>query len=275
MATYAIGDVQGCFSALRRLVELIRFDPARDRLWFVGDLVNRGTESLAVLRYVKGLEPAALTVLGNHELHLLAVAAGVLPPHRKDTFHDVLTAPDREELLAWLRRQKLAHREGGTLLIHAGLLPQWTAQRAVELAREVEPLLQSDGYADFLGYLYKVGYLTNGGPRRWADDLAGFERWGVVANALTKLRVCSADGDMHLSHKGSPESARPGFLPWFEVPGRCSADATVIFGHWAALGLKIRDRVLSLDSGCVYGRQLTAVRLEDRQVFQVPFTGPA
>ncbi len=275
MATYAIGDVQGCFSALQRLIERIRFDPAQDRLWFVGDLVNRGTESLAVLRYVKGLEPAALTVLGNHELHLLAVAAGVLPPHRKDTFLDVLTAPDRDELCAWLRRQKLAHQEGNVLLIHAGLLPQWTVPRVTQLAREVEQVLRSDEYGDFLRYLYKVGFLTNEGPRRWTDDLAGQERWGVTTNALTKLRVCSAEGEMQLSHKGPPEAAPAGCLPWFEVPGRRSADATVIFGHWAALGLTIRDRVLGLDSGCVYGRQLTAVRLEDRQAFQVPYAEPA
>jgi bis(5'-nucleosyl)-tetraphosphatase (symmetrical) len=273
MAIYAIGDVQGCFAALQRLIEKTRFDPTRDRLWFVGDLVNRGTESLAVLRYVMGLGEAAVTVLGNHELHLLAVAAGVLPPHRKDTFHDVLTAPDREELLRWLRRRPLLHQERDLVLIHAGLLPQWTVSQAASLAQEVERVLRSDEYIGFLGYLYKVGYLTNSSPSRWADELTGLERLGVIANALTKLRVCSEAGDMHLAHKGLPEAAPPGFTPWFDVLGRRSREATVIFGHWAALGLRIQDRVLALDSGCVYGRQLTAVRLDDRQVLQVPFSG--
>jgi bis(5'-nucleosyl)-tetraphosphatase (symmetrical) len=276
MATYAVGDIQGCFAALRKLVELIRFDPTRDRLWFVGDLVNRGTESLHVLRYVKGLGHAAVTVLGNHELHLLAVAAGVLPPHRKDTFHDVLTAPDREELLTWLRQQPLVHQEQSFLLLHAGLLPQWTVPQVTELAQEVEQVLRSAaGYGEFLTCLYKAGYLTNNGPRQWSAVLTGMERWGVVTNALTKLRVCSVQGEMELSHKGPPDTASPGFIPWFEVTGRRSAGATVIFGHWAALGLRVQDKVLALDSGCVYGRQLTAVRLEDRQVFQVPCAAPA
>lgn len=269
MSTYAIGDIQGCFSALKPLIDLIRFDPARDRLWLVGDLVNRGRESLAVLRYVKGLGPAAVIVLGNHELHLLAVAAGLLPPHPKDTFHDVLTAPDRDELLGWLRKQPLIYRRGDCVLVHAGLLPQWSVPQAAKLAREVEQVLRSDGYLDFVGYLYKVGYLTDQAPMRWSEVLTGMERWGVVTNALTKLRVCSVEGEMMLSHKGPPHEAPPGFIPWFEVPGRKSAEATVIFGHWAALGLRIHEKVLALDSGCVYGRQLTAVRLEDRRIFQV------
>lgn len=275
MATYAIGDVQGCFAALQQLIEKVRFDPIRDRLWFVGDLVNRGLDSLSVLRYVKGLGQAAVTVLGNHELHLLAVAAGVLPPHRKDTFHDILTAPDRDELLTWLRQQRLLYQERNFLLLHAGLLPQWTVPMVIHLAQDVEQALRSDGYRDLLAYLYKVGYLSNQGLRLWTESLTGMERMGVITNALTKLRVCSEQGEMELSHKGPPATAPQGFIPWFQVPGRKSADATVIFGHWAALGLKVQDKVLALDSGCVYGRQLTAVRLEDRRIFQVPFTKPA
>ncbi len=269
MSTYAIGDIQGCYSALRRLTDLIHFDPSRDRLWFVGDLVNRGVESLAVLRFIKGLGPAAVTVLGNHDLHLLAVAGGVLAPHPKDTFRDVLAAPDRDELLAWLRRLPLVHAEPGYLLFHAGLLPQWTVAQVPALGRDVESVLQSEGYTDFLTYLYRIGYITDDGSRRWSEGLTGFDRLGVITNALTKLRVCSADGEMELRHKGPPADAAPGFMPWFEAPGRRSAEATVVFGHWAALGLLLRDKVMALDSGCVYGRVLTAVRLDDRQVFQV------
>lgn len=274
MATYAIGDIQGCGSQLRRLVDRVRFEPGRDRLWFVGDLVNRGRESAAVLRFIKGLGSSATTVLGNHDLHLLAVASGVLPPHRKDTFHDVLTAPDRDDLLHWLRHRPLLHHEQPVLLLHAGLLPQWTASQAVGLAREVEEVLRSADCQDFLTHLYKVGYSSNDGPRQWSDDLAGMERWTVVTNALTKLRICSPEGRMKLAFKGPPEAAPPGFLPWFDIPERKSADATVAFGHWAALGLRMEPHLLALDSGCVYGRYLTAVRLGDRQVFQVPYMDP-
>jgi bis(5'-nucleosyl)-tetraphosphatase (symmetrical) len=270
VATYAIGDIQGCDSAFGRLLSLVAFDPSRDRLWLVGDLVNRGAESLAVLRRVMALGDAVVTVLGNHELHLLAVGAGLFPPHPKDTFHDVLAAPDREALLVWLRHRPLLHREGDLVLLHAGLLPQWSVGEAAELAREVEQVLRGSGYRDFLGRLYTPWLLGNRAPARWEEALAGPVRWSLVVNALTKLRVCSADGEMRLSFTGPPEEAPPGFLPWFDVPGRQSADATVIFGHWAALGLRIRERVLALDSGCVYGRSLTAVRLEDRRVFQVP-----
>lgn len=270
MATYAIGDIQGCDSALGRLLRLVAFDPARDRLWLVGDLVNRGPASLAVLRRVKALGDAAVVVLGNHELHLLAVGAGLFPPYPKDTFHDVLTAPDREELLAWLRRRPLLHREGDHVLLHAGLLPQWSVDRAAELAREVERVLRGNDYRDFLRGLYAVWLRGDRAPARWEDSLTGQARWSLVVNALTKLRICSADGKVTFSFKGPPEEAPPGFLPWFDVPGRKHEDATVVFGHWAALGLQIRERALALDSGCVYGRKLTAVRLEDRRVYQVP-----
>jgi bis(5'-nucleosyl)-tetraphosphatase (symmetrical) len=269
MATFAIGDVQGCFSALIRLVEHIRFDPSRDRLWFVGDLVNRGPDSLSVLRYIKGLGPAAVTVLGNHDLHLLAIAAGITKPGRKDTVQDVLQAPDRDELMTWLRHQPLVHVADGHILLHAGLLPQWTVAQTQELAREVEAVLRSPRYPEFLGYLYEVGYRENSGPRRWTDSLTGRERLGVIANALTKLRVCSTEGEMGLSYKGALQAAPAGFIPWFHVPDRKSAEVTVVCGHWAALGLHILDNLLVLDSGYVWGQQLTAVRLEDRQVFQV------
>ncbi len=275
MAIYAIGDVQGCFSALERLVGQIRFDPACDQLWFVGDLVNRGPDSLSVLRYIKGLGPAAITVLGNHDLHLLAIAAGVAKLGRKDTVQDVLQAPDRDELIAWLRRQPLVHVADGHMLLHAGLLPQWTVAQTQDLAREVEAVLRSSSYHEFLSYLYEVGYRENSGPRRWTDSLSGRERLGVIANALTKLRVCSTEGEMGLSYKGAPQAAPPGFIPWFQAPDRRSAETTVVCGHWAALGLHILDNLLVLDSGYVWGQQLTAVRLEDRQVFQVSNREPA
>src|SRR5574341_601943 len=264
MARYAIGDIQGCIVALRQLVELVRFDPAVDKLWFVGDLVNRGPESLAVLRYVKGLGDAAVTVLGNHDLHLLAIAAGVSRPGRKDTLQEVLVAPDRAELLAWLRHRPLLYQEGEFVLVHAGLLPQWTVQAATKLAREVEAVLRGNGYREFLRELYE-GRL----PDRWSDDLAGVARLGVVINALTKLRVCTAGGTMALSFKAELEQVPPNLLPWFQAPNRQSTDVTVVCGHWSALGLHLQDKVIAVDTGCVWGRPLTAVRLEDRQVFQV------
>jgi bis(5'-nucleosyl)-tetraphosphatase (symmetrical) len=263
MATYAIGDIQGCFSALQKVIDRIRFDPAKDRLWLVGDLVNRGPDSLKVLRYAKSLGPAAVSVLGNHDLHLLAVAAGCTPGRTKDTFQDVLNAPDRDELLHWLRHRPLLFRDHDFLLVHAGLLPQWTSTMAVELAREVECTLQSDTYQEFLRIHYKNGHT------QWRDELTGLPRLSVIANALTRLRICTPCGDMEFSYTGPPEHAPTGFLPWFEIPHRKSADVMIVCGHWAAAGLRVLDNVLTLDSGCIWGRHLTAVRLEDRQVVQV------
>jgi bis(5'-nucleosyl)-tetraphosphatase (symmetrical) len=267
MATYAVGDVQGCFSALQKLVAQIRFDPTADRLLFVGDLVNRGPHSLAVLRYVKNLGPAAVTVLGNHDLHVLAVAAGIHRPRAKDTIQDILTAPDREELLGWLRRQPFLHREQHSVLVHAGLLPQWNVDEAEQLAREVEHALRSDGYRDLLRSFYDRTRC------RWSQDLTGPARLSVTARALTRLRVCTTDGDMEFEFTGPPEQAPKGYVPWFEVPGRKSADVTIICGHWAALGLQIQDNLLALDGGCVWGRELVAIRLNDRQLYRVSCGG--
>jgi bis(5'-nucleosyl)-tetraphosphatase (symmetrical) len=267
MATYAIGDVQGCFSALTTLLEQIRFDPAGDRLWFVGDLVNRGPDSVSVLRHVKGLGRAAVTVLGNHDLHLLAVANGCRPARPKDTFHDVLDAPDRDELLAWLRNRPLVYREDNFLLLHAGLLPEWPVSQAETLARDAEQALRSTDYRALLRSLYQDG------PRRWSQELTGMSRLTLITKVLTRLRVCSATGEIEWDFTGTPDQAPDGYLPWFQVPNRSSAKATVICGHWAAMGLHVRDNLLALDGGCVWGRQLVAVRLEDRQVFQVSCTG--
>ncbi len=263
MATYAIGDIQGCYEPLRRLLDQIGFDEAADRLWFVGDLVNRGPDSLSVLRFVKGLGASAVAVLGNHDLHLICRAEGIAPPKRLDTLDDVLSAGDRDELIGWLRRLPLMHCEGGYVLSHAGLLPQWTTRRAAELAREVDSRMRAADYGDFLQYQASCQAST------WSDDLSGFARWGCIVSVFTRLRCCTADGDMALSFSGSPADAPAGFDPWFALP-RKSADETILYGHWSALGLHLEKNTVCLDSGCVWGGPLTALRLEDRKIFQVP-----
>jgi bis(5'-nucleosyl)-tetraphosphatase (symmetrical) len=267
MSIYAIGDIQGCFGALQALLDSLSFDPSRDRLWLVGDLVNRGPDALAVLRWVKGMGDRVITVLGNHDLHLLAVAEGFVPAHRNDTLQDVLQAPDRAELLHWLRHRRLLHAEDGFVLVHAGLLPQWSPQQAQILAREVEDALRGADYRHFMGHMY------GNRPNHWEDGHSGMERLRVITNAMTRLRFCTARGEMEFAHKGDPEHPPAGFMPWFSVPARASREATVIFGHWSALGLKMRDDLLALDSGCLWGGQLSAVRLEDRRLFQVSCQG--
>ena len=262
MAIYAIGDVQGCYEALAKLIELIRFDPAADRLWFVGDLVNRGPQSLEVLRYVKSLGDRAVSVLGNHDFHLLMVVEGFSETKEKDTIGDVLTALDRDELITWLRHRPLVHVEDNNLLVHAGLLPSWSVSQAQAHAREVEFTLRSENYRDFLRVLY------GDAPKTWSEQLSGFERLRVVVNAMVRLRICTAEGVMDFSHKAGAENLPSGYFPWFDVPARASASARVIFGHWSALGLLLRDNLLALDTGCVWGRSLTAVRLHDRKLFQ-------
>ncbi|MBI3808544.1 MAG: symmetrical bis(5'-nucleosyl)-tetraphosphatase [Nitrospirae bacterium] len=262
MATYAIGDVQGCSTQLNQLVDRINFDPAADRLWFVGDLVNRGSNSLEVLRYIKQLGPAAQIVLGNHDLFLLAVAEDIVTRRPKDTIQDVLAAADRAELMAWLRRQPLHYREGSFLMIHAGLLPQWTIGESAGFAGEVEAVLAGPDYRSFLHSLF------HGPTPQWNSSLTGPERLVSITRVLTRLRTCTPAGEMS-GFSGPPEQAPAGYLPWFRIPNRKNVNATVICGHWAALGLCIEPKLLAIDSGCVWGRQLTAIRLEDRTVFQV------
>lgn len=262
MATYAIGDIQGCYDEMRRLLDTIAFDPARDQLWLVGDLVNRGPQSLAVLRYVHGLGERAITVLGNHDLHLLVVAAGVRKPHREDTLDALLAAPDRDELLDWLRRQRLMHAGAGYAMLHAGLLPQWSIAQALALAREVEAALQGPDYGEFLQRMY------GNEPVQWHDNLAGYDRLRIVVNAMTRMRLCTPEGTMEFTHKTGLKGMPAGYLPWFDVPSRASRDTPVLFGHWAALGLILRPDLIGLDSGCAWGRRLSAVRLEDRRLFQ-------
>ena len=265
MATYAIGDIQGCYDSLQALLARCDFDPATDRIWLVGDLVNRGPKSLTTLRFIKSLGAAALPVLGNHDLYLLMVAEGGAKFRSKDdTLQEILDAPDREELLAWLRRQPLCHTEGGYCMVHAGLLPQWTAARARELAGEVEATLQGPNFREFILNLW------GSEPAGWSDDLAGWPRLRVIVNAMTRMRFCTLDGVMEFKVKGKLANAPAGHLPWFDLPNRQHRDSVLVTGHWSALGLKVEPNFLALDSGCLWGGHLTAVRLEDRAVFQVP-----
>lgn len=264
MAIYAVGDIQGCHTELVQLLEKIRFDQARDKLWLVGDLVNRGADSLQVLRLVKSMGESAITVLGNHDLHLLAVANGTGRLHRGDTLDEILAAPDREELLYWLRNQRLLHVEGNFVLVHAGLLPDWTLEQAASLAGEVEAALQGRDYVDFLAHMY------GNQPDSWDDKMTGFKRLRVITNALTRMRICTDDGAMEFDFKAEQENIPEGYRPWFDIPGRASTDATVIFGHWSALGLMVKENAIALDTGCLWGGPLTAIRLEDREVIQVP-----
>ena len=263
MPTYAIGDLQGCHTSLLHLLDEIKFDPAADRLWLVGDLVNRGPESLDVLRTVKKLGDAAISVLGNHDLHLLALAEGFGRAHKGDTLDDILNARDRDELLHWLRQQKLAWREGDVLMVHAGVLPGWTLDDTMQRAAEAEAALRDAHYRDFFAQMY------GNAPVAWDDRLQGVERLRVIVNAFTRLRYCSVDGEMEFHHKGAPGTQPAGWLPWFEVSGRMSAEATIVIGHWSTLGLINRPDLIALDTGCLWGGRLTAVRLEDRQVFAV------
>jgi len=275
MVTYAIGDVQGCGATLVRLHERLRaagLDEERDALWLAGDLVNRGPGSLAVLRWAaerrRRMGGRFVSVLGNHDLHLLSVAAGVEKRRRSDTLDEVLAAPDRDALLGFLRGLPLLHRAeiGGRphLLVHAGLLPQWSAAAATAAAREVEAALASADWPKRLRELREHKGTV------WRADLSGPERLGAAASALLRLRTCTPDGRPCLEFSGPPDEAPSGCIPWFDVPDRASRDHVVVCGHWATLGLHLRPDLLAIDSGCVWGQTLTAVRLEDRALFSEP-----
>lgn len=263
MATYTIGDIQGCDSRLTKLLERIHSVSAHPKFIFVGDLVNRGPQSLGTLRQIRALGETASVVLGNHDLHLLTAAHGIRKPHASDTLDDILDAPDRDELLDWLRRQPLAHFENGHLLVHAGVLPQWTAAQTIALAQEVEAVLRGPDWIDFLHEMY------GNTPARWDPALTGADRLRCIVNGLTRIRFCSEDGTMNFSNTDDIAAAKPGYIPWFDVPGRKTEDVTVVFGHWSTLGLIMRPNLIGLDTGCVWGGKLTAVRLEDRALFQV------
>lgn len=266
MSTYAIGDIQGCYDALSRLLDLLKFDPASDRLWFAGDLVNRGPQSLEVLRLVKSLGTSANSVLGNHDLHLLAIWQGNQSHASGNSLDPVMAAADREELMQWLRHRPLLMHDSelDCTVIHAGLPPQWSLEDAREHARELETLLQGDGFHDYCQVMY------GNEPKRWSDSLQGIERQRFITNCFTRLRFCKTNGKLGLKQKGPPGTQKAKYLPWFDVPGRNSADARIFFGHWSTLGLLHRNNAWSLDTGCLWGGQLTAIRLEDLQLFQLP-----
>lgn len=271
MPTYAIGDLQGCHTELLDLLDHIKFDQRRDQLWFTGDLVNRGPQSLPCLRFVKQLGDTAITILGNHDLHLLAMAAGKTRPRKHDTVDDVLAAGDKTELLDWLRRRPLLHydEESGFLLVHAGLPPQWDLALAQDCAAEVEGALRGEKAVQFFGAMY------GDHPDLWSPDLNGMERLRFITNCLTRMRYCDGDGRLDLKEKGPPGRQAPHLIPWFQLDSRRTRHIPVLFGHWASLPFgNLTDftpfNVYPLDTGCVWGRSLTAIRLEDRKLFSVP-----
>lgn len=260
---WMIGDLQGCCEPLQRL--LAHPDIVADRnarFWFAGDLVNRGPSSLATLRTIMSLGDRAICVLGNHDIHLLAVAAGIRKPGRSDTFQDILAAPDAAGIIDWLRHRPLMHMENRHILVHAGILAPWSASQALELAHEVEKALRGPRWKQALEQIY------GNEPRGWDDRLEGGRRLRVIVNAMTRMRMCTRDGHMDFSHKDAPDS-RSGLVPWFDVPGRVVEEETVVFGHWSTLGLMIRPDAICLDTGCIWGRQLTALRQHDHKLVQI------
>lgn len=260
---YLVGDIQGCDAPLGRLLAKIDFSPSRDTLYLLGDLVNRGPASAAVLRRLMAYGDAAHCLLGNHDLSLLAVAHGDRAPHRNDTMDDILAAPDREPMLDWLRHRSMALQAHGVLMVHGGVLPQWDAARTLALAGEVETVLRGPGLRDFLAHMY------GNEPAAWHDGLAGHDRLRVVVNALTRLRFCTPEGVMDLRANGGLHQAPPGYLPWFDVPDRRTAGLPIAFGHWSTLGLLVRPDIIALDTGCVWGGCLSALRLDAGGVHEV------
>lgn len=266
MSTYAIGDVQGCFDELQALLKLISFTPKSDTLWFTGDLVNRGRQSVEVLRLIKSLNKSAVVVLGNHDLHLLAVHHGTVALKRKDSFHDVLDAADRDLLCHWLQQQPFLYHDEqlNYTLVHAGIAPQWNLEEAMKHASEVENVLRSDHYLDYFQHMY--GNL----PDSWDDLLMGVDRLRVITNYLTRMRFCDIHGRIDLLYKGTLENCPEGLMPWFKLPNRKNKELRIVFGHWAALeGKSGVANVYALDTGCCWGNHLTAMRLEDQKIFSV------
>jgi len=261
VAIYAIGDVQGCLPSLLELLDKINFRTNQDQIWFAGDLVNRGPDSLDTLRFVKDLGASATTVLGNHDLHLLAVAGGYATAHSEDTLSAILRAPDREALLDWLRMQPLIHHDPaiGYTMIHAGLPPQWDLHTAISLCREVEDILSGSQYTDYLANMY------GNYPDLWDDNLEGWDRLRYITNCLTRLRYCDENGLLCLSAKGVPGSQPDEFKPWFEVTGRATSAERILFGHWSTLGSRDDNNIHSLDGGCLWGGSLCALRLDQKK----------
>lgn len=263
MTTYAIGDIQGCYHAFQALLTRIAFNPAADQLWLVGDLINRGSGSLEVLRWCYAHQDNLKVVLGNHDLHALVVAYGFVKPHKSDTLDALFAAEDRDVLLHWLRHQRLVYQNDDYLMVHAGLLPQWSVKQALIYGAEVEAALQNDDFPYFLENMY------GNFPISWNDTLVGIDRLRLITNAMTRLRVCSAQGEMEFLFKGELQDIPTGLMPWFDVPNRETQGNQVIFGHWSALGLQHRNNVYALDTGCLWGGQLTAMNLNTKAITQV------
>jgi bis(5'-nucleosyl)-tetraphosphatase (symmetrical) len=261
MPTYAIGDIQGCHRTLTKLLLRIEFDPLKDRLWLVGDLVNRGPRSLETLRWAREHDASITTVLGNHDLHLLACAAGLRKPKQNDTLEPILTAPDAPDLLDWLRRRPFLHCEDGFVMVHAGLLPAWTLADAETHAAALALAFRGPEYPEVLTAVYSKHPL---------DQAEATPDWRSLANVFTRIRMCARDGEPLYEYSGPPDSAPRGHIPWFQFPRRRHDDVTLLFGHWAALGLHLEPGIAALDSACVWGGPMTAVRLPDLAVFQEP-----
>lgn len=271
MATYAIGDLQGCLTPLMTLLDVINYNPQEDQLWFAGDLINRGPESLETLRFIKSLGSNATVILGNHDLHLLAVSRGHGTLKRNDTLIDILSASDRDELMEWLRQQPLCHYDEtlNTIMTHAGVPPCWTLEQTQSLAREVEAQLKSTEVDAFLTVMY------GNTPKIWEDDLTGMDRLRAITNYLTRMRFCDATSKLDFKSKEGPSTARQGYAPWFSYPSQLPENCHIVFGHWAALeGVTHSDTIHALDTGCVWGGSLTAMRLEDKQLFSTPCSAP-
>lgn len=264
MATYAIGDIQGCYHAFQALLNKINFKPQRDHLWLVGDIINRGSGSLAVLRWCYAHQDSIKMVLGNHDLHAIVVAHGIKKPHRSDTLQAIFDANDSTTLLTWLRHQPLLVSNETYLMVHAGLLPEWTVEEARRLAKEVEAALQSPNYVDFLRKMY------GNKPKRWQNNLTGYDRLRVITNAFTRMRTCTVEGNLDFDFKGQLKDMPKGLLPWFAAPSRASQQQKIVCGHWSALGLYQQHNVYALDTGCLWGGVLTAMCLETNTITQVP-----
>ncbi len=258
MAVYAIGDIQGCMDELMRLLERIQYDPAKDQLWFVGDIVNRGPKSLESLRFVANPANNAITVLGNHDLNLLAVSEGVRTVKRHDTLNDILNADDAADLLQWLRRQPLLHHDKNlkTVMVHAGFAPQWKLKHAKKYAKEVESVLAGSNYREFLHAMY------GNKPNKWKKSLQGMERLRFITNAFSRIRYCDQENRLNMEEHGAPGTQSKKLTPWFAMPERKSQKTRIIFGHWSTLGLKFSHNTIGLDTGCLWGGELTALRLD-------------
>ena len=258
MATYAIGDIQGCYDPLRRLLDKIEFDPSSDQLWFAGDLINRGPKSLETLRFIISLGDGARSVLGNHECHFLASARGHKKAHRSDTFSSILNASDADELINWVRSRPFLHQDKslGYTMVHAGIPPQWSLKQAKKYAKELEKVFQGEQLDDFLAHMY--GSM----PDQWSDTLTGNDRLRFIINCFTRLRFCDAEGRLNLKEKGAPTHHSGNLIPWFEAPNRRTANKKIVFGHWSTLGLNKKNKAICLDTGCLWGGQLSAIKLD-------------